>query len=104
MKRTTLIWLGVSLVGTFIANAANAETLDVSVTDIERSEGTIELAHTLDLKVVAEGVETLEVYELLRKMNCDYAQGYYIAHPLAADQVAAWYEQPGKLASIKKSS
>ena len=66
-------------------------------------KGTIELAHTLDLKVVAEGVETLDVYNLLRKMNCDYAQGYYISHPLKANRVAAWYEQPGKLASIKKS-
>ena len=59
-------------------------------------KGTIELAHTLDLKVVAEGVETLEAYKLLRKMNCDYAQGFYISHPLAANQVAAWYEQPVK--------
>ncbi|MEM1176292.1 MAG: DUF2141 domain-containing protein [Pseudomonadota bacterium] len=44
MKKTVLIWLGVSLVATFISNAANAADLDVSVTDIDLSEGTIELA------------------------------------------------------------
>ena len=53
---------------------------------------TIELAHTLDLKVVAEGVETLAVCELLAEMNCDHVQGYYISHPLDADQVATWLE------------
>jgi EAL domain-containing protein (putative c-di-GMP-specific phosphodiesterase class I)/GGDEF domain-containing protein len=53
---------------------------------------TIELAHTLDLKVVAEGVETLAVCELLAEMNCDHVQGYYISHPLEAEQVSNWLE------------
>ena len=66
-------------------------------------KGTIELAHTLDLKVIAEGVETMDVYDLLRKMGCDYAQGYYISHPLAANQVAAWYEKPVKLAPVQEN-
>ena len=51
---------------------------------------TIELAHTLDLKVVAEGVETLAVCELLAEMHCDHVQGYYISRPLEADQVGDW--------------
>ncbi|MCI7767105.1 MAG: EAL domain-containing protein [Oscillospiraceae bacterium] len=41
----------------------------------------IEMAHTLDLKVVAEGVETAEQKERLKSMNCDYAQGYFYAKP-----------------------
>ncbi|MEM7564111.1 MAG: bifunctional diguanylate cyclase/phosphodiesterase, partial [Pseudomonadota bacterium] len=53
-------------------------------------KATIELAHTLDLKVVAEGVETLEAYEMLQDMNCDYVQGYYVSHPLESDQVSGW--------------
>jgi EAL domain-containing protein (putative c-di-GMP-specific phosphodiesterase class I) len=53
---------------------------------------TIELAHTLDLKVVAEGVETLAVCELLAEMSCDHVQGYYISRPLEADQVTTWLE------------
>ena len=50
----------------------------------------IELAHTLDLKVVAEGVETLAVCEMLAQMNCDHVQGYYISRPLEEEQVAGW--------------
>ena len=53
---------------------------------------TIELAHTLDLKVVAEGVETLAGCEMLAQMHCDHVQGYYISPPLEADQVNAWLE------------
>jgi EAL domain-containing protein (putative c-di-GMP-specific phosphodiesterase class I) len=53
---------------------------------------TIELAHTLDMKVVAEGVETLAVCEMLAEMNCDHLQGYYISRPLEAEQVAGWFE------------
>jgi diguanylate cyclase (GGDEF)-like protein len=55
-------------------------------------KATIELAHTLDLKVVAEGVESLAVFDLLAEMNCDHVQGYYISHPLEAEQVAGWFE------------
>ncbi|MCP4387975.1 MAG: bifunctional diguanylate cyclase/phosphodiesterase, partial [Gammaproteobacteria bacterium] len=47
---------------------------------------TIELAHTLDLKVVAEGVETLAACDLLAEMGCDHVQGYYISYPLESDQ------------------
>ena len=42
----------------------------------------IKLAHDLNIKVVAEGVETLEQLEFLKKANCDYAQGYYFSKPL----------------------
>ena len=52
---------------------------------------TIELAHTLDLEVVAEGVETLAICELLTEMNCDNVQGYYVSRPLEAEQVADWF-------------
>ena len=59
-------------------------------------KATIELAHTLDLKVIAEGVETVEVQELLDEMNCDYVQGYYISRPFEAEQIPAWYQQLGR--------
>lgn len=41
----------------------------------------VEMAHTLDLKVVAEGVETEEQKNRLKAMNCDYVQGYFYAKP-----------------------
>jgi diguanylate cyclase (GGDEF)-like protein len=54
-------------------------------------KATIELAHTLGMKVIAEGVETAAGYELLRQMKCDYVQGYYISRPIEVDQIASWY-------------
>ncbi|MBP9780248.1 EAL domain-containing protein, partial [Candidatus Gracilibacteria bacterium] len=43
--------------------------------------GIITFAHTLNLKVVAEGVETRKQVELLKEMECDSIQGYYFGHP-----------------------
>ncbi len=45
-------------------------------------EAIIVMAHKLDLKVVAEGVETLEQCELLKSAGCDYGQGYLFSKPL----------------------
>jgi EAL domain-containing protein (putative c-di-GMP-specific phosphodiesterase class I)/GGDEF domain-containing protein len=50
-------------------------------------KSTVDLAHALGLKVVAEGVETAESVALLRAMGCDVAQGYHIARPLAFDRL-----------------
>ena len=45
----------------------------------------IKMAHSLRLKVVAEGVETAEQLDFLRLHECDEAQGFYISRPLSAD-------------------
>jgi EAL domain-containing protein (putative c-di-GMP-specific phosphodiesterase class I) len=50
----------------------------------------IDLAHNLNLKVVAEGVETLEVLDLLRRLGCDLAQGYYVGRPMEGARLPAW--------------
>lgn len=42
----------------------------------------VAMAHTLGMSVTAEGVETLEQYQLLQMAGCDYAQGYHISRPL----------------------
>ena len=63
---------------------------------------TIELAHTLDMKVVAEGVETLASCDLLAEMNCDHVQGYYISRPLEADQVDTWFETSVKPGLVRR--
>ena len=50
----------------------------------------IALARGLDLKVVAEGVETPEQAEALRREGCDLMQGYYFARPMPVDDFMAW--------------
>jgi len=48
--------------------------------------GLVDLAHRLHLDVVAEGVETAEQLDLLRRIGCDLMQGYYYSLPLSAEE------------------
>jgi EAL domain-containing protein (putative c-di-GMP-specific phosphodiesterase class I) len=54
----------------------------------------IQLAHSLGLRVVAEGVEDVQTLDALRGHGCDLAQGYHISRPLPAAEFAAWLRQP----------
>ncbi len=49
------------------------------------------LGHELKMKVVAEGVETAEQLALLKQMNCDIAQGYFISRPVSAEKISSKY-------------
>ncbi len=49
----------------------------------------LDLARTLNLEVVAEGTETAAHVEMLRKMGCGYAQGYFFSRPLDKTSAAA---------------
>lgn len=51
----------------------------------------IDLAHNMDLGVVAEGIETKEQRDLLCQLGCDYGQGFYFAKPLDAIDVESIY-------------
>jgi EAL domain-containing protein (putative c-di-GMP-specific phosphodiesterase class I) len=53
-------------------------------------ESSIELARKLDLHVVAEGVESAEDWELVKRLGCDEAQGYFLAQPMAAEDFPDW--------------
>jgi len=55
--------------------------------DCDLVKATIAMAHSLGLKVVAEGVETKEQSELLNQLECDYLQGYYFSKPIPAKQL-----------------
>jgi diguanylate cyclase (GGDEF)-like protein len=50
----------------------------------------VELAHTLGIRSVAEGVETAEHLRMVREAGCDSAQGYLLARPMAAADVERW--------------
>jgi diguanylate cyclase (GGDEF)-like protein len=62
---------------------------------------TIDLAHNLGLRVVAEGVENERTLQLLADLGCDMVQGHYLGRPMPADEVPAWLERlPVKLPAI----
>lgn len=50
----------------------------------------VDLAHNLGKLVIAEGVEDRDTYDLLKKLGCDAAQGFYISRPLPADELDSW--------------
>jgi len=50
----------------------------------------VELAHNLDLQVVAEGVENQETLDRLARFGCDIAQGFSISRPMSGDQFRDW--------------
>lgn len=55
-------------------------------------ESTINLAHNLNMKVVAEGVETASILNHLSRLGCDIAQGYFIARPMPMTDVMRWMQ------------
>ena len=62
--------------------------------DLALTTAIISMAHSLGITVVAEGIEKRDQYELLRERGCDLMQGYWMSHPLTADEFAALLAQP----------
>ncbi len=60
---------------------------------------TIDLARHLDLRVVAEGIETVEVARRLVEIGCDTGQGYLISRPLPAVELTEWLRKRPELVS-----
>jgi diguanylate cyclase (GGDEF)-like protein len=58
---------------------------------------TIELAHSMKLRVVAEGVETAESWNLLRRLGCDLAQGYLVSPPISPEKIPPFVRQANEL-------
>ena len=66
------------------------KNLTTSEKDAAIATSIIQLAHNLELKVVAEGVEHAEQVDMLQQLGCDIAQGYYFGRPMPADAVPAF--------------
>jgi diguanylate cyclase (GGDEF)-like protein len=94
--------------GTGHSSLAQLKSLPVDELKVDRSfirdleQGTrddaivrsaIDLAHSLGLKVVAEGIETPAAWTALIHLGCDYAQGYFVSRPLAPEQVGDWIRE-----------
>lgn len=61
--------------------------------NLEITQTIINLAHSLKLDVVAEGVETQEQLDILRSLGCEYAQGYFFSRPLDEQAIVAFMTQ-----------
>jgi EAL domain-containing protein (putative c-di-GMP-specific phosphodiesterase class I) len=60
----------------FVTDLADSEAMRIVV------ESSIEMAHKLQVKSVAEGVESQKDWNTLKSLGCDTAQGYFIARPM----------------------
>jgi EAL domain-containing protein (putative c-di-GMP-specific phosphodiesterase class I) len=53
---------------------------------------TVNMAHSLGMHVVAEGVEDQAAWNLLETLKCDIAQGYYLSRPVPAQDLERWLD------------
>jgi EAL domain-containing protein (putative c-di-GMP-specific phosphodiesterase class I) len=96
--------------GTGYSSLAYLSRLPVDVLKIDRSfvagmntaprslaivRSTVQLAHSLELGVVAEGIEDRESARALRAMKCDLAQGFYFAKPEPAEEAVRHIDKGG---------
>jgi diguanylate cyclase (GGDEF)-like protein len=115
LERLAAIGVGLSVddFGTGYSSLAHLKRLPVDTLKIDKSfvldmahdgadeaivRSMIDLAHTLGLRVVAEGVESGAAWMRLAAMGCDLAQGFHLARPLPADELLELLEdQPREL-------
>jgi diguanylate cyclase (GGDEF)-like protein len=101
--------LAVDDFGSGYASLSHLKQLPVDVLKIDKSfvqnigtndeddaivRSTIELAHSLGIRVVAEGVESEEILERLAELGCDMAQGYCLSRPFPAEELTSWLGTP----------
>ena len=84
------------------------QTMESEKDDAVIVRSIIDLGHNLGLKVIAEGVETLEAKEMLTAFECDEAQGYYFSHPVPPSEMTRLLHKstslPSQHESIKRPS
>lgn len=64
--------------------------LSDDIGNLEIIRAIISVAHNLGMRVIAEGVETVEQFDMLRDNGCDYIQGYIISSPIRASEIAGF--------------
>ncbi|HBX38899.1 MAG TPA: hypothetical protein DEG76_17135, partial [Pseudohongiella sp.] len=93
--------------GTGYSSFAHIQRLPISALKVDRSfvsgvcqslddativKAIISLAHSLNMRVIAEGAETQDVVEFLRENQCDQVQGYYFSKPISYDDLLVMLE------------
>jgi EAL domain-containing protein (putative c-di-GMP-specific phosphodiesterase class I) len=68
----------------FVTGASERESLRIIL------ESSIQMARKLKLSVTGEGVETQQDWDLLQRLDCDSAQGYFIARPMEGAALVQW--------------
>jgi len=71
----------------FISDLATARESELIVKSM------IDLAHGLGLVAIAEGVETAEQFQCLRRLDCDGIQGYFVSRPIGPEHMAEWFKE-----------
>lgn len=111
LQLNTLVEAGINVAiddfGTGYSSLAYLNKIPAQVVKIDRSfieslahetrsqtlvKSMISMAHDLDYRVVAEGVETVEALEFLHTLGCDEVQGYYFSKPLAINDFEIWQQ------------
>ncbi len=119
---TTLRNIGVSIsiddFGTGYSSLQHLKELPVAELKIDKSfvmdmikdendavivRSTIDLAHNLGLSVVAEGIESQEIFDILEVLGCDYGQGFHIAKPMQAKQLVTWLESSSEFCKRRRA-
>lgn len=85
LKRLPVSWLKIDR--SFVSGLPN------NADDAAIATAIIGLAHSLNLRAIAEGVETEAQFRFLRSRGCDAIQGYLLAEPLNADDIPGWFER-----------
>ncbi|MEI6857857.1 EAL domain-containing protein [Psychrilyobacter sp.] len=62
------------------------KNMHIDSKDYNIVKASITLGKSMDLEIVAEGVENIDTFNLLKDLNCDYAQGYFTTKPLEAEK------------------
>lgn len=75
------------------------QKLEINPNDKSIVDAIISLSHSLNLAVVAEGVEETSSYEYLKKRHCDYIQGFFFYRPMSSDALTELLLQQTKKAS-----
>ncbi|GIM97622.1 putative bifunctional diguanylate cyclase/phosphodiesterase [Paractinoplanes toevensis] len=106
--RATGIHLAIDDYGTGYSSLAYLHALPVDDLKLDRAfvthcdtdtrsaaivKSTVELAHNLDMRLIAEGVENETVLDRLREWDCDLVQGYHLSRPQPADRLTTWLQQ-----------